>query len=415
MSDKKVVFERLRHLSASKGSVFGLENMHKILDIFHNPERDFKVIHVAGTNGKGSVTTKIAKILELSGYRTGLYTSPHLFSFRERITVNSVLISEEESVKALQEIFLVIDEYKISATFFEILTTLAFLFFRKAKVDVAVIETGLGGRLDATNVVCPILSIITSISWDHMAILGHSLEAIAKEKAGIIKPFVPVVLGPKAVFESILQEAFQKDSPLYITEKHEEHYEQENIRVVLKSMEVLGPSLKINPAMILEGVQMKPLARFQEVQGVIFDVAHNLAGFEALLYRLKNTYPSFDFKFIVGFSKEKDFESCLHLLAKNGFFLYVTQAVHDRAASVESLASFLRKIKYEAFEAFQTVTEAVNKGCGHSRNEKEKIVICGSFFLMQEAFDALGVDHPVSDMMDLNERSLSSSSTLRTF
>src|SRR3990172_465686 len=207
--------ERLYNASNLLGSKLGLQNVDRLDEVLGYPRRHYPCIHVAGSNGKGSVATKIAKALEFSGYRVGLYTSPHLSSFRERICVNSALISEEEVVKGMEAIFEIVDAGSIPATFFEMTTFLAFEHFRKSNVDVAIFEAGLGGRLDATNVIHPLLSVITSISLEHVEILGGTLEKIAFEKAGIIKQEVPVVLGPYARFRAIEEKCATEGAQIF--------------------------------------------------------------------------------------------------------------------------------------------------------------------------------------------------------
>ena len=170
-----------------------LNNTITLDNYFKNPHKKFKTIHVAGTNGKGSVSHLIASILQDAGYKTGLFTSPHLKDFRERIKVNGLMITEEEVAEFIDNNIQIIKE--VNPSFFELATIMAFEYFKNSKVDVAVIETGLGGRLDCTNIIKPVLSIITNVSWDHNEILGNTLEKIAIEKAGIIKKHTPVILG----------------------------------------------------------------------------------------------------------------------------------------------------------------------------------------------------------------------------
>ena len=189
--------------------------IRSITPLLGHPEKAFPAIHVTGTNGKGSVSVKIAKALESSGLKVGLYTSPHLISFCERIQVNGVLIPEETARLGLIKLF----ELGKNLFFFDLATLLAFEYFRDQKVDVAVVEVGIGGRCDSTNIVQPILSIITSVASDHEDLLGNTLEEIAYAKAGIIKPGVPVVIGPKADFAIIHQEAAACHSPLYKVER----------------------------------------------------------------------------------------------------------------------------------------------------------------------------------------------------
>ncbi len=193
-----------------------LHNTIALCDAIGNPETKFRAVHIAGTNGKGSVSHMLAAIFQSAGYKTGLYTSPHLKDFRERIKINGEMIPKEEVVEFTERIQPQIDA--IEPSFFEVTVAMAYNFFAREKVDIAIIETGLGGRLDSTNIITPEVSVITNIGWDHMNLLGDTLEKIAGEKAGIIKPGVPAVIGetlPETlpVFE---QMARAKNSPLYL-------------------------------------------------------------------------------------------------------------------------------------------------------------------------------------------------------
>lgn len=211
----------------------GLDNMFTLSSFFQNPSSSYKIIHIAGTNGKGSVSLKCARALESAGYKTGLYISPHIFDFRERISVNSQLISESFITSKVPEIFNMIEAHNISVNFFEVITMLAFMYFKAECVDYAVIEVGLGGSLDATNIVRPEISIITQIGLDHCEVLGDTIEKIAEEKAGIIKSGVDCVIGadcPAELFRKICEE---RNSNLLINTKEssDESYELENSRL----------------------------------------------------------------------------------------------------------------------------------------------------------------------------------------
>ncbi|MEX0601779.1 MAG: Mur ligase family protein, partial [Bacteroidota bacterium] len=196
------------------GMKFGLAGIHRLLDGLDNPERRFPAVHIAGTNGKGSTASIIASILSAAGYRTGLYTSPHLVDFRERIRINGKPIPKRDVVRLAGMLRPAIRKHK--STFFESVTALAFRYFAEKNVDVAVVETGLGGRLDATNVVNPVLTVITSISREHTEFLGNTLTSIAREKAGIIKPGVPCVVGvlPRKAVVAIRRRCRDQSAPL---------------------------------------------------------------------------------------------------------------------------------------------------------------------------------------------------------
>ncbi|MBS1608258.1 MAG: bifunctional folylpolyglutamate synthase/dihydrofolate synthase, partial [Bacteroidetes bacterium] len=200
----------------------GLGNTIALCDFLNNPQKKFKTVHVAGTNGKGSVSHMLAAILQTAGYKTGLYTSPHLKDFRERIKVNGEMISKEFVTDFTEKIKPVVET--IEPSFFEITVAMAFDYFASQEIDIAVIEVGLGGRLDSTNIIIPEISVITNIGWDHMNLLGDSLDKIAYEKAGIIKREVPVVIGEsiaetRLVFETV---AAEHNAPLFIASEKRE-------------------------------------------------------------------------------------------------------------------------------------------------------------------------------------------------
>ena len=232
----------------------GLENIKSLSVLLDNPYRKFKSIHIAGSNGKGSVANKIAKSLEFSGYRVGLFTSPHISCFRERICINGEMISEEDVEKILSEIFALCEEENIMATFFEMTTMLAFQYFAQEEVDFAVIETGLGGRMDATNIITPILSVVTSISLEHTDLLGKTKEEIAREKAGIIKPGIPVVVGPRAC-QRVMKEAALWNRSVYISVKKKNmDFEEENKNLAFFALSYLKKNHQIEDQAIQRGL-----------------------------------------------------------------------------------------------------------------------------------------------------------------
>ncbi|MCB1113166.1 MAG: bifunctional folylpolyglutamate synthase/dihydrofolate synthase [Chlamydiia bacterium] len=282
-----------------------LETMQRLKAIYPLPKT---AIHIAGTNGKGSVSIKIAKGLEASGYKVGLYTSPHIACFRERIQINGKKIPEEAVLKLLPD--------HEEGSFFEITTWLAFRWFCEEQVDYAVIETGLGGRWDATNIIRPILSIITSIGMDHTEILGDTLEKIATEKGGIIKPGVPVISGPKADY---YPEALRVTGDF-------KTYEEENCAIAKRALEWLGVST------IEEGLKARQPCRMEWVLGrVLFDVAHNPPAFEKLAKELKGQ----KFSVVAFFSPDKDQSSCLRHIEP------ITERLIKKASPLEALKEAL--------------------------------------------------------------------------
>lgn len=210
----------------------GIESMYSLSALFNNPHTSYKIIHIAGTNGKGSVSLKCARALESAGYKTGLFLSPHIFDFRERISINSSLIPTDFISSKVPEIFSVISSHNISVNFFEVITMLAFIYFEAERVDYAVIEVGMGGRLDATNIVSPELAVITQIGLDHCEVLGDTIEKIAYEKAGIIKPGVDCVIGADTPIEYYRRVCEERGCRLLVNSKGDrETYEQENSRL----------------------------------------------------------------------------------------------------------------------------------------------------------------------------------------
>jgi len=255
------------------------------------PHRQFKSIHVAGTNGKGSVATKIAKALQNLGYKVALYTSPHIKTFQERIQINGEMISMEDAERLAKLV------YNPTLSFFDALTAMGFLYFAEKGVDYAVIETGLGGRFDATNVIVPIVSIITSIGLEHTAILGDTLEKIAWEKGGIVKPNVPLIVGPTAA----------PFFPGAITVKKEPLYSLENRSLAKRALLEMGFACEA-------GLEVEPPCRFEKIGDLILDVAHNPAAFEKLKEALQYHYPNQKHPFYLAFSKDKDWQKCIQMI-----------------------------------------------------------------------------------------------------
>ncbi len=420
----KSILNDIYLINQNAGMRLGLENIQRLADAFGNPEQSYPAICIAGTNGKGSVTTKIASTLTLSGYKVGLYTSPHISSFRERIRINGKEISEEEVAELLQRILQVSRERRIEATFFEYVTMLAFLFFAQEKVDVCVLETGLGGRLDATNISRSILSVITSISFDHMALLGHTIEAITKEKAGIIKRHVPVVIGPNVPSEYIVPVAQAFSSQLFKVEMDAKDVEQENCAVAKKAIEVISNSFTVSEASLEQGLKALPPCRFETVEAkqlikrfgnqipkaTILDVGHNPDAMVKLRLRIQNSYGNVPVYVVYGASKDKDISSCLEEIMKCASAVYFVQAEHPRAQTVNELEAIAKEWASQVvLHLCKTVEEGVEKAFSAAAKEGEGegkgalLVICGSFFIMPQTRRYLGFDEP-SDGLNLNEQ-----------
>lgn len=398
-----------------------LTNTIRLCNTLGNPQHKFKSIHVAGTNGKGSTSHMLAAILQTAGYKTGLYTSPHLKDFRERIKVNGEMVSEEFVILFTERIRPRIEE--IEPSFFEITVAMAFEYFAQQEVDIAIIETGLGGRLDSTNVILPELSIITNIGWDHMNLLGNSLEKIAAEKAGIIKEKIPVVVGeviPETI--SIFEEtANEKNAPLSIAErkrhitdwnweKHElvvevasEHqtdhkiyhldlqgvYQTKNLLTVLEACSILQQKgWKLDNDAIQQG--LKHTKKITGLHGrwevihtsplVVMDVAHNADGIRQLVQQAELISHD-QLHIIIGMVKDKDIDRVLSLLPKTANY-YFTKAQIPRALPENELMEKAGKLKLKG-DSFPDVNEALEFALQHTHPD-DLIIICGSVFLVGE-------------------------------
>lgn len=392
----------------ARGSDDPLANAHALDRALSDPTSSYPTIHIAGSNGKGSVTTKIAKALEFSGYRVGVYTSPHLFSFRERIAINGELISEEDVARGLEKIYNLVDELNLSATFFEQATFLAFDYFRKKAVDVAVIETGLGGRWDATNVIHPELTVITSISREHAQILGENTEQIAAEKAGILKEKIPVVLGPKARAQSIYNRAKELNCPVFASKKISYFFDEENTSIAQLVLQQAS-AFNLKPEALEKGLSFRPPCRFEKVGEAILDVAHNPDAIFYLLQALHHFYPRRKFRFVVGFSKDKEYDVCLGLIADVAAHIHLVQAASLRAATTDELQNALKNEDPSLSTSHSSIEEGVQLAYAEALAQGEILVICGSFYIMAEAKEALGTGTQFpKDSLDLNAKILPS-------
>ncbi|MCL6755641.1 MAG: Mur ligase family protein [Candidatus Rhabdochlamydia oedothoracis] len=397
MSNYKKMLKQLLETPLLKEKPSTLENVHSLNRALSYPTSTYSTIHVAGTNGKGSVSMKIAKALEYCGYRVGLYTSPHIHSPRERICINSEIISEEEMVCGAEKLFNVCQKLELNLSFFEYMTFLAFEFFCEKRVDVAVIETGLGGRLDATNILCPILTIITSISKEHIQFLGQNLEKIAFEKAGILKPKVPVVLGPRARFQSIYKHACALHCPVCYVSKFFHFFDEENSEIAKNALEQLKTDFILSQKAINQALILRPSCRFEICGDIIFDVAHNPEAIFYLLQALHYFFPKRSLRFVVGFSKDKDYESCLELIAPVAIHIHLVQG-SSRLVSTNELSFALKDAPSSFYTCHQSIEEGVKAAFSFAFQANELTVVCGSFYIMQEA---KSVAYPIK-AFDLN-------------
>lgn len=395
----------------------GLQNTLALDKHFNHPHTNFKTIHIAGTNGKGSCSHSLASILQEAGYKVGLYTSPHLVDFRERIRVNGQCISKERVVKFVK------DERKffepLHPSFFELTTALAFKYFDEQKVDIAIIEVGLGGRLDCTNIILPILSIITNISFDHTQFLGDTLAKIAAEKAGIIKKGVPVIIGEaneetRPVFQSKANEVnsdivFAEDNAIVTSSSPivdggrrynlsnnstlvgelSGDYQERNMNTILCACNILKQMNIIkNDDIIAKGLtnickNTGLLGRWQTIQNnptVVCDTGHNVGGWNYLAPQIKRQQCN-QLRIVFGMVDDKDINSVMFLLPKNAIY-YWTQAESKRAIKAERVAEIAIKHDLRG-EIFDNVEVAYTKALQDS-NKDDFVFVGGSSYIVAD-------------------------------
>jgi dihydrofolate synthase/folylpolyglutamate synthase len=417
------LYERLPMFSRIGAQAYkkDLHNTLELCESIGNPHHRFRSIHIAGTNGKGSVSHMLASVLMACGYKTGLYTSPHLRDFRERIRINGQMVTEDFVTRFTGRMMPEID--RLEPSFFEITVAMAFEYFAEEQVDVAVIETGLGGRLDSTNVITPELSVITNIGWDHMNILGDTLPKIAFEKAGIIKARVPVVIGEydpqtapvfteKAQLEQapiIFAEAEWKSAgyrhekgklivDAYRTGSDDRHsygldlsgiYQVKNLLTVLEAVEQLRaagwqlPSAKVVEGLSEAGRSTGLRGRWELIRSkprLIVDVAHNPPGMELLREQIGVT-PHRQLHIVLGMVKDKDVDAVLALLPEGATY-YFTRATIPRAMPEDELLERAMSFGHNG-HAYPNIDEALKAALGRA-DEEDLILVCGSVFLAGE-------------------------------
>lgn len=378
----------------------GLTNSLLLDEHLGHPHRLFHSIHVAGTNGKGSCSHTLAAILQSAGYRVGLYTSPHLVDFRERIRVNGVPVSEQYVVDFVERERSFFEP--LHPSFFELTTAMAFRYFADCHVDVAVVEVGLGGRLDCTNLISPDLSVITNISFDHTQFLGHTLAAIAREKAGIIKPHTPVVVGEvlpetRFVFE---QQAQAMEAPLYFAEEQsllyadvemelKGCYQQKNRATVLAAIPLLQQAgYRVGEAEVRRGfaqvVELTGLQgrwqQLQEVPRMVCDTGHNVGGIRYVAEQLKSQHCR-TLRMVMGMVNDKDIRGVLALLPREAVY-YFTQASVKRALPVEEFARLAMEAGLQG-SCYPDVASAVQAAQKESLPE-DFIFVGGSSYIVAD-------------------------------
>lgn len=408
-----------------------LDNTIKMCELLGNPHNQFKSIHIAGTNGKGSTSHMLAAILQECGYKVGLYTSPHLVDFRERIRINGAMVGKQWVVDFVDKYTTNIEE--IEPSFFEITVAMAFAYFAEEKVDYAIIETGLGGRLDSTNVITPILSVITNISYDHTDLLGKTLPEIAGEKAGIIKHKVPVVIGQQHTETErvFFEKSVHMQSTVYYADAmwdlvrtgstpslqyykvvnramREMHdltsdlpgsYQYYNIKTVLAAVDVL----RANQGMDIPFANVqRALSKVKKLTGlfgrwdvlqdkplIIADVGHNIAGITEVTNQWKNVVAD-NKHIVIGFVKDKDIDNVLQLLPKDNTY-YFCNANIIRALPASELKKRAEVVGLQG-EMYVSVADAVS-AARNAIGQNDAVLITGSFFIVGEAIEYLNVNN----------------------
>ncbi len=402
------------------GAKLGLENPRRLAELAGRPQDRLRLIHVAGTNGKGSVCALLAGAYRAAGYRVGLFTSPHLVSFRERLQIDRVPIEEAGVVELVNEMAPLLAHFGESRpTFFEVVTVMALRYFASQECDVVIWETGLGGRLDATNIVEPLASVITNVHYDHEKWLGSSLKEIAHEKAGIIKPKTPVLTAadePEALAE-IRQIAESRSAPLeVIAHRSKERYfgrtlnlrllgEHQGINAVLAAATVqrLQSEIPVATQALHEGLEKAEWpGRLQIVrrdnQTLILDGAHNMNSIEALRDTLKTSFPGSSPAFVMGFLKDKDWQRMCQAITPIASALYLAPVHSERTLEVTALQESAEAISPSLpVRCYSSLAAAL----AASKHEPFR-VICGSIHFIGEAMAQLGVTFDP----DQNERNL---------
>ncbi|MDG1911374.1 MAG: bifunctional folylpolyglutamate synthase/dihydrofolate synthase [Flavobacteriaceae bacterium] len=378
----------------------GLEAMEALDVYLHYPHKNLKCIHIAGTNGKGSTAHMMASVLQEAGYKTGLYTSPHLLDFRERIKIDGSMIPEVEVVDFIKKHKRYFEEKRIS--FFEMTVGMAFAYFKTQQVDFAIIEVGLGGRLDATNIINPILSVITNIGLDHTQFLGTTRAAIAAEKGGIIKEGTPVILGEKddetdTVFTAI---AAQKRAPIVFANSSSSHftsdlkgsYQKANIRTVVTALKQLNLKV-ITDQIIQQGLSKVALntnlmGRWQNLSqapNIIADVGHNKEGLLYISEHLKVlTYRKLHL--VMGFVKGRQVDELISLFPTKAQYYFCTPKL-DRGLPIEDLKEALSEANGD-FNYLESVSSAFETAKA-AATSSDLIVVCGSTFVVAEVLSHL--------------------------
>ena len=408
-----------------------LDTILNILSFLNDPHKQYNIVHVAGTNGKGSTATAIACILNAAGFKTGVYTSPHLVRFNERICVDGRQISDEDVVSAYEAVNAG-DTGPRQATFFEIATAMAFHHFAKEKVEWAVIETGMGGRFDATNIVTPEVSVITNLSIEHTDYLGHTIKDLAREKGGIIKPGIPVVtaVSQPSGLKVLKKTAKEKNTDLYCFKKdfsirkmpglpvfnyqgiHQEFrhvkktlpgdHQRENLSLALAACELIfdrkkgtDPRYDLTPQLVHKGLgKVRWPGRLEKIMDaplVILDGAHNLKASALLAKYLNDTLEDRKLTFVIGILDDKPYEAMLANLLPRADRVIVTQPKINRSLTPEALVTAVQKIFTGPVEVIKDVKQAVTHAISTTCKE-DAVCIAGSLYVAGEAKEKFDLD-----------------------
>lgn len=412
------------HGSLKFGVNLGLERVERLLEILGNPHKKIKCIHVAGTNGKGSTVAMISQVLIEAGYKVGMYTSPYIENFEERIQINNKNIPKEDLCTIIEKVKNAVDQIKDeeieNPTEFEIITVAAFLYFYMNKIDYAVIEVGLGGRFDATNAIEPILTVITSISYDHMNVLGNTLGKIAYEKAGIIKEGIPLILYPqkKEAHDVIIEIAKEKKSEITDVGKAKvqfienlvednKYFQRVHIDTLKEQYDIklalLGKHQLINAATAVMAIQnlqqrgvliqkkhiLKGLSkvvwkgRIQVIKNeplVVLDGAHNIDGISRLKESIKIHFKYNRLILILGILADKEVEKMVKIIAEDAFKVITVSPHNDRAENAEALCDIVKNYNNKS-EAEMDYKRAFEKAASYYR-KGDMILICGSLYMI---------------------------------
>jgi dihydrofolate synthase / folylpolyglutamate synthase len=402
------------------GAKLGLENTFKLAALAGHPEQKLRFIHVAGTNGKGSTCAMLEGIYRQAGLRTGLFTSPHLVSFRERIQIGRELISEQDVVRLVEKLQALLADFPKDhhPTFFEVVTVMALDFFAEQNCDLVIWETGLGGRLDATNIVTPLASVITNIAFDHQQWLGDALEKIAFEKAGIIKPGIPVataadepdalaviraVAGEKNAPVTIVSEALADRVPDILALRGE--HQKRNAALALEVVNLLQPQIPVSAQQIEDGLrQVQWPGRLQLLEQpdgrkLLLDGAHNIAGAMVLREAVEKDFQAGKMTLILGILGDKEWQPICDILAPLSGQILTAPVSSQRTANPDDLTNACRAANPSAdVSVCHSLSEALEKAAA-----SQFVIITGSLYLIGEALELLGYAAPAKSERELNE------------